>query len=161
MQVGNQKVVSIDYTLTDPQGQVLDTSQDRGPLTYLQGVGNIIPGLERELEGRNKGDQLKVTIPAADAYGERDERLVQPVSRDAFKGVTDIQPGMRFQATGPGGAQGVVTIVSVDPNQVTIDANHPLAGATLNFDVKVVNVREATEQEKSHGHVHGPGGHQH
>ena len=160
MQVANEKIVSIDYTLTSPTGQVLDTSQGRAPLTYLQGGGNIIPGLERQLEGKNKGDHLTVTVPAADAYGERDERLVQPVSRDAFKGVENIQPGMQFQASGPNGAQGVVTVVSVDPNQVTIDANHPLAGVPLTFDVTVVDVREPTEEERAHGHAHGADGHQ-
>jgi FKBP-type peptidyl-prolyl cis-trans isomerase SlyD len=160
MHVTSDKVVSIDYTLTGPEGQVLDTSQDRGPLTYLQGGGNIIPGLERQLEGKNKGESLKVTVPASDAYGERDERLVQPVPRDAFKGIDNIEPGMRFQASGPNGAQGVVTVVDVDPNQVTIDANHPLAGVPLTFDVTVVDVREPTEEEKAHGHAHGPDGHQ-
>lgn len=160
MQIEKDKVVSIDYTLTDPRGQVLDSSQGRGPLTYLQGVGNIIPGLERELEGKNAGDAVKVTVPAADAYGERDERLVQPVPRDAFKGVEELEPGMRFQATGPNGAQGVVTVVKVDPDQITIDANHPLAGVPLTFDVKVVDVRDATAEERQHGHAHGPGGHE-
>jgi FKBP-type peptidyl-prolyl cis-trans isomerase SlyD len=160
MEITNQKVVSIDYTLTGPDGQVLDTSQNRGPLTYMQGGGSIIPGLERQLEGKNVGDELKLTVPAADAYGERDERLVQPVSRDAFKGIENIEAGMRFQASGPGGAQGVVTVVNVEPHQVTIDANHPLAGVPLTFDVKVVDVREPTEEERAHGHAHGADGHQ-
>lgn len=161
MNIQNEKVVSIDYTLTDPQGQVLDSSQGRGPLTYLQGVGNIIPGLEKQLEGRSTGDELKITVPAAEAYGERDERLVQPVPRQAFQGVENIEPGMRFQASGPGGAKGVVTVVKVDPEQVTIDANHPLAGVPLTFDVKVVEVREPTPEEREHGHAHGDGGVQH
>jgi FKBP-type peptidyl-prolyl cis-trans isomerase SlyD len=160
MEISDQKIVSIDYTLTGPDGQVLDSSQNRGPLTYLQGGGNIIPGLERQLEGRNVGDEIKVTVPAADAYGERDERLVTPVPRDAFKGVEKIEPGMRFQASGPNGAQGVVTVVNVEPHQVTIDANHPLAGVPLTFDVKVVNVREPTDEERAHGHAHGADGHQ-
>ncbi len=160
MQVAQDKVVSIDYTLTGPQGEVLDSSQDRGPLTYLQGVGNIIPGLEKQLEGKSTGDQVKVTVPAAEAYGERDERLVQPVPRDSFKGVERLEPGMRFQASVPNGAQGVVTIVSVDQNEVTIDANHPLAGVPLTFDVTVVDVRDATEEERAHRHAHGPDGHQ-
>ena len=153
MQIENEKVVSIDYTLTNPDGQVLDSSQGRGPLTYLQGRGNIIPGLERELEGKNQGDQVRVTVPAADAYGERDERLVQAVPRDAFKGVDKVEAGMRFQATGPNGAQGIVTVLKVDPEQITIDANHPLAGVPLTFDVKVVDVREATEAEQEAGSV--------
>ena len=160
MNITNEKVVSIDYTLTGPDGQVLDTSQDRGPLTYLQGVGNIIPGLERQLEGKFKGDEVKITVPAAEAYGERDERLVQPVPRGAFKDIEKIEPGMQFQASGPGGAQGIVTVVNVEDSQVTIDANHPLAGVPLTFDVKVVDVRDPTPEEKAHGHAHGPDGHQ-
>lgn len=161
MQIENEKVVSIDYTLSNPDGQVLDSSQGRGPLTYLQGRGNIIPGLERQLEGKSQGDEVRVTVPAADAYGERDERLVQAVPRDAFKGVDKVEAGMRFQATGPNGAQGIVTVLKVDPDQITIDANHPLAGVPLTFDVKVVEVRDATADEKTHGHAHGAGGHQH
>jgi len=161
MQVSKDKVVSIDYTLTGPQGQVLDSSQGKEPLTYLQGKGNIIPGLERELEGKNIGDQLNVTVPAADAYGERDERLVQSVPKTAFGDVQNIQPGMQFRANAPGGQSTIVTVTNVSPDQVTVDANHPLAGVPLTFDVKVVGVREATSEEMQHGHVHGPGAVQH
>jgi FKBP-type peptidyl-prolyl cis-trans isomerase SlyD len=160
MAIEKDKVVSIDYTLTGNDGQVLDSSQGREPLAYLHGAGNIIPGLENALEGKSEGDQLNVQIPPDQAYGPRDERMVQPVPRTAFQGVADIQPGMQFQANTNAGTR-LITVVGVEGDQVTIDANHPLAGATLNFDVKVVNVRDATEQEKSHGHVHGPGGHQH
>ena len=160
MAISKDKVVSIDYTLTGDNGQVLDSSQGREPLAYLHGAGNIIPGLETALEGKNEGDQLNVSIPPEQAYGTRDERMVQAVPRTAFQGVADIQPGMQFQAQTQQGAR-LITVVGVEGDQVTIDANHPLAGATLNFDVKVVTVRDATEQEKSHGHVHGPGGHQH
>ena len=159
-EIAKDKVVSIDYTLTGDNGQVLDTSQGREPLAYLHGAGNIIPGLESALEGRNEGDQVNVSIPPDQAYGQRDERMVQAVPRTAFQGVADIKPGMQFQAQTNAGAR-LITVVGVQDDQVTIDANHPLAGATLNFDVKVVNVREATEQEKSHGHVHGPGGNHH
>ena len=161
MPIGNQKVVSINYTLTNPEGKVLDSSQGRAPLTYMQGARNIIPGLERELEGKDVGDKVNVTVPAAQAYGERDPQMVQPVPRDAFKGIDNIQPGMQFQAQAPNGASRVVTVVKVEPEQITIDANHPLAGVPLTFDVTVVDVREATDEEKSHGHVHGAGGHQH
>jgi FKBP-type peptidyl-prolyl cis-trans isomerase SlyD len=160
MAIEKNKVVSIDYTLTGDDGQVLDSSQGREPLAYLHGAGNIIPGLETALEGKSEGDQLNVQVPPDQAYGPRDERMVQPVPRAAFQGVADIQPGMQFQANTNAGTR-LITVVGVQGDQVTIDANHPLAGATLNFDVKVVNVRDATEQEKSHGHVHGPGGHQH
>jgi FKBP-type peptidyl-prolyl cis-trans isomerase SlyD len=161
MQISTQKVVSINYTLTNPEGKVLDSSQGRAPLTYMQGARNIIPGLERELEGKDVGDKVNVTVPAAQAYGERDPQMVQPVPRDAFKGIDNIQPGMRFQAQAPNGASRVVTVVKVEPEQITIDANHPLAGVPLTFDVTVVDVRDATDEEKSHGHVHGAGGHQH
>ena len=160
MAIEKDKVVSIDYTLTGDNGQVLDSSQGREPLAYLHGAGNIIPGLESALEGKDAGDELNVQIPPDQAYGPRDERMVQPVPRAAFQGVPDIQPGMQFQANTNAGTR-LITVVDVAGDQVTIDANHPLAGATLNFDVKIVNVRDATEQEKSHGHVHGPGGHQH
>jgi FKBP-type peptidyl-prolyl cis-trans isomerase SlyD len=160
MAIEKDKVVSIDYTLTGDNGKVLDSSQGREPLAYLHGAGNIIPGLETALEGKNEGDQLNVQIPPDQAYGPRDERMVQPVPRTAFQGVADIQPGMQFQAQTNAGPR-LITVVAVGGDQVTIDANHPLAGATLNFDVTVRNVRDATDQEKSHGHVHGAGGHQH
>ena len=159
MQVGKNKVVSIDYTLTNDGGQVIDTSQGREPLTYLHGAGNLIPGMEGGLEGKAAGDQTKLTIAPADAYGERDEQMVQDVPRSAF-GTADVKAGMQFQARTPEGPR-VVTIVGVKDDQVTVDANHPLAGQTLHFDVKVVDVRDATAEEISHGHVHGAGGHQH
>ena len=160
MAIEKDKVVSIDYTLTGNDGQVLDSSQGREPLAYLHGAGNIIPGLESALEGKSEGEQLNVQIPPDQAYGQRDERMIQPVPRTAFQGVADIQPGMQFQANTNAGTR-LITVVGVQDDQVTIDANHPLAGATLNFDVKIVNVRDATSEEKSHGHVHGAGGHQH
>lgn len=160
MAIEKDKVVSIDYTLTGENGQVLDSSQGREPLAYLHGAGNIIPGLENALEGKSEGDQLNVAIPPEEAYGPRDERMVQPVPRAAFQGVPEIQPGMQFEAKTNAGPR-LITVVGVQGDEVTIDANHPLAGATLNFDVKVVNVRDATSEEKTHGHVHGPGGHQH
>jgi FKBP-type peptidyl-prolyl cis-trans isomerase SlyD len=158
MQIAKDKVVSIDYKLTGPQGQVLDSSEGRGPLTYMQGKGNIIPGLERQLEGKSAGDQVNVTVPAAEAYGERDERLVQSVPKSAFGEVQNIQPGMQFRANAPGGQSTVVTVTNVAPDQVTVDANHPLAGVPLTFDVKVVGVRDATTEEMQHGHTHGSDG---
>jgi FKBP-type peptidyl-prolyl cis-trans isomerase SlyD len=161
MQIAKDKVVSMDYTLTGPGGNVLDSSQGREPLVYMQGAGNIIPGLERELEGKSAGDKVKVTVAPQDAYGERDDRMIQSIPREMFKGVADIQPGMQFQANGPNGERRMVTVAKVEPETVTVDANHPLAGMPLTFDVKVVEVRDATAEEKSHGHAHGPGGHQH
>jgi FKBP-type peptidyl-prolyl cis-trans isomerase SlyD len=160
MQISKNTVATIDYTLTNPQGQVLDTSKGAEPLSYLHGVGGIIPGLENALEGKQTGDNLSVTIEPDQAYGQRNEELVQEVPRRMFQGVDNIQPGMQFRAQGPQGQQ-VVTVVGVQGDNVRIDANHPLAGVTLKFDVNVVGVREATQEEVSHGHVHGAGGHQH
>ncbi|HEX8523653.1 MAG TPA: peptidylprolyl isomerase [Tepidisphaeraceae bacterium] len=160
MNVAKDKIVSIDYTLTGDGGQVLDSSSGRAPLAYLHGAGNIIPGLEQALEGKNSGDQLNVSIPPEQGYGTRDENLVQAVPRTAFQGAPELKAGMQFQANTNMGPR-LLTIVDVRPDQVMVDANHPLAGQTLNFDVKVVEVRDATAEELSHGHPHGPGGHQH
>ncbi len=160
MQIAKHAVVSIDYTLTGPDGQVIDSSQGAEPLTYLHGAGNIVPGLERELEGKQSGDAMNVTIQPDDGYGPRRDQLVQEVSREAFQGVTKIEPGMQFQANTPQGPR-MVTVTKVADQTVTVDANHPLAGVPLKFDVKVVDVRAATAEELQHGHAHGPGGHHH
>jgi FKBP-type peptidyl-prolyl cis-trans isomerase SlyD len=160
MEVAKDKVVSIDYTLTGTEGNVLDTSQGRGPLAYLHGNNNIIPGLENALQGKSQGDQVNVTIAPAQAYGEIDPRMVQIVPRSAFQGAPTINPGMQFQGNTQAGPR-VITVTKVEGDNITIDANHPLAGQTLNFDVKIVDVRDATAEELSHGHVHGAGGHQH
>lgn len=160
MQIGKNAVVSMDYTLTDTGGQVLDTSKGRGPLTYLHGAGNIIPGLEKALEGKAKGDNVKVTIAPEEAYGNVNPALQQAVPKTAFQGVPEVKVGMQFQAQSPQGPV-QVRVVKIEGDQVTIDANHPLAGATLNFDVTIVDVREASAEEASHGHVHTPGHHHH
>lgn len=160
MQIENQKVVSIHYTLTNEAGQILDSSENQEPLAYLHGEGNIIPGLEKALTGRTKGEKLKVTVAPAEGYGERDEDMVQAVPRDAFQGVDEITPGMQFQAQSPQGVQ-LVTVVAVNGDEVTLDGNHPMAGLTLIFDVEIADVRDATSEELDHGHVHGPGGHHH
>ena len=160
MQIANNSVVSFHYTLTDDNGQVLDSSQGREPLVYLQGVGQIVPGLEKAMEGRQVGDQFKVDVVPEEGYGVHHAELVQEVPREAFQGVEDIQPGMQFKGRGP---QGVinVTVTKVENDKVHIDGNHPLAGQTLHFDVEVTEVRPASEEELAHGHVHGEGGHHH
>jgi FKBP-type peptidyl-prolyl cis-trans isomerase SlyD len=157
MQIEKDRVVSIDYTLTSPQGDVLDSSKGRQPLTYLHGAGNLIPGLEAALQGKTAGHSFSVTVAPEDAYGIKDPARVQAVPRSAFSGVPEIKPGMQFQARGPHGVQ-IVTVVSADDQTVTVDANHPLAGMSLKFDVTIVDVRQATEQELSHGHIHGGAG---
>jgi FKBP-type peptidyl-prolyl cis-trans isomerase SlyD len=158
MQIEKNTVATIDYTLTDPNGQVIDTSKGRQPLAYLHGASNIIPGLETALEGKGPGETLAVTVPAAQGYGARDPNLIQPVPRSNFQGIAEIKPGMQFQAQTAEGAR-VVTVVKVDDQNVTVDANHPLAGMDLKFDVQVVGVRQATAEELTHGHAHGPDGH--
>lgn len=160
MQAADNTVVLIHYTLTGDSGEVIDTSEGREPLAYLQGFGNIIPGLEKALSGKRAGDKLKVSIEPADAYGIREDELVQVVPRSAFGGAADLEVGMQFQAQTPAGVR-VVTIVEVEGDDITLDGNHPLAGERLHFDVVVAEVRAATEEELTHGHVHGPGGHHH
>ena len=160
MAVALNTVVLIHYTLKNDSGEVLDSSERDSPLAYLHGRGNLIPGLERELEGKQSGDRLQVTIAPADAYGEYDEALVQRVPRSAVQGVKDLQEGMQLHARTDEGVQTLV-VTQVDKDSVTLDGNHPLAGQTLHFDVEIAEVRKATEEELAHGHVHGPGGHHH
>ena len=154
LMIGEKMVVSMHYTLTDEQGKVLDSSEGAEPLSYLHGAGNIIPGLEKALVGKVADDALKVTVAPSDGYGEVVPELIQKVDKAAFEGVETLEPGMAFEAEGPAGEVQRVVITEVEGNEVTVDGNHPLAGVTLNFDVKIVNVRDATEEEIAHGHVH-------
>ncbi|MDW5376979.1 peptidylprolyl isomerase [Halomonas sp. HP20-15] len=162
MQIAQNSVVAFHYTLTNDSGEVLDSSEGREPLTYLHGSGNIIPGLEKELEGHQSGDKLQVNVSPEEGYGEKQEALVQEVPRDAFQGVESVEPGMQFQAQTQGGPL-MVTVTQVEGDTVVVDGNHPLAGQKLNFDVEIAEVREATNEELEHGHVHGEGeeGHEH
>jgi FKBP-type peptidyl-prolyl cis-trans isomerase SlyD len=160
MQITANCVVSMHYTLKNDAGGVIDSSSGGEPLAYLHGAGNIVPGLEKALEGKQAGDQLSVKVAPEEGYGVRDEALVQQVPRRAFQGVRDIKPGMRFNAQSAQGPM-QVTVTGVQGDLVTIDGNHDLAGQTLNFEVEVTSVREATAEELMHGHVHGPGGHHH
>jgi FKBP-type peptidyl-prolyl cis-trans isomerase SlyD len=155
MQIADKKVVYIHYTLKDKEGMVLDSSSQETPLAYIHGMGDIIPGLEKALAGKSEGDKFNINIEPEEAYGQRNEMLVQTVPRSAFQGVEDLQEGMQFQAQTPNGPQ-MITVTEVEMDQVTVDANHPLAGETLDFDVEVVDIREATEEELDHGHVHNP-----
>jgi len=160
MQVEKNKVVKIDYKLTDDEGRTIDSSEGQEPLSYLHGQGNIIPGLERELDGKQVGAQLQVAVQAKDGYGERNEQLTQQVPREQFAQVPDLQVGMQFQVQSENGPL-MMTIVDIQENVVVVDGNHPLAGVNLNFDVTVRDIRNATEEELAHGHAHGPGGHEH
>jgi len=156
MNIEKDKVVTIDYSLRDAAGKLIDSSDGGEPLVYLHGNSNIIPGLEKELEGKQSGDKVNCVIPAGNAYGERDESLVFKVNKKEFGPDAEVSPGMQFEARGEGSSQ-IVTVVDVSGEEITIDANHPLAGETLHFDVKVVDVREASEEELHHGHVHAGG----
>jgi FKBP-type peptidyl-prolyl cis-trans isomerase SlyD len=160
MPIRKDSVVAIRYTLKDDAGDVIESSNAGHPLAYLHGHGNLIPGLERELEGKNAGDRLDVKVSPSNAYGEYDEELVQRVPRDALRDVADVKAGMRLQAQTEHGIR-TFTVTDVAQDEVTIDGNHPLAGKSLNFEVEITEVRDATQEELSHGHVHGAGGHHH
>jgi len=161
MLISRNKVVRFEYTLTDDSANVLDSSEGGEPLTYLHGGGNIIPGLESALEGKRAGESLGVRIAPAEAYGERDDALIQNVPREMFEDSDSIQIGMQFQSGDPEGETRIVTVVGTDSASITVDGNHPLAGVPLNFTVTIVDVRDASSEELAHGHAHGPGGHQH
>ena len=154
MQIADKMVVSIHYTLTNNEGDVIDSSVDDAPLSYLHGAGNIVPGLETALLGKSVGESLQVTVQPEDAYGERHDEMVQIVPREMFQGVEEIQPGMQFQAEAPDGGVQMIIVADVADNEITVDANHPLAGEVLNFDVSIEAVREPTPEELDHGHVH-------
>ncbi|NLU13602.1 MAG: peptidylprolyl isomerase [Gammaproteobacteria bacterium] len=161
MLIANQHVVAIDYTLSNDAGEVIDSSAGAEPLVYLHGAGNIIAGLEKALLGKAVGDELDVSIEPEEAYGEYSAELITNLGREMFEGVDELEVGMQFHASAPDGGMQIVTIRDIDGDQVTIDGNHPLAGQQLNFKVKVVSIRAASEEELAHGHVHGEGGHQH
>jgi FKBP-type peptidyl-prolyl cis-trans isomerase SlyD len=160
MAIAQDSVVTLHYTLKDDTGEVLDSSSSGEPLAYLHGHGNLVPGLEREITGKNTGDKLSVKISPADGYGEFDKALIQRVPRRSLKGIKNINVGMRLHAQTPQGPQ-AVTVTQIQGDMVTLDGNHPLAGKNLNFDIEITDVRVATEEELEHGHVHGPGDHHH
>jgi len=152
--VKKDMVVTIDYTLRDEDGEVIDSSSDHGPLTYLHGGGNIIQGLEDALEGKSAGDTLNAEIAPEGGYGLRDEGLTQVIPRDVFGFEGDLEAGMQFQAPTENGDI-VVTVVEATEDSVTVDGNHPLAGMPLHFEVTVLELRKATAEELESSHVHG------
>ncbi|PIW47078.1 MAG: peptidylprolyl isomerase [Zetaproteobacteria bacterium CG12_big_fil_rev_8_21_14_0_65_54_13] len=156
MQISHHKVVSAQYTLSNDAGEVIDSSEAGDPLVYLHGEENIIPGLESALTGKAVGDKLKVSLDAVDAYGEYDNELVETVSAGIFEGVDKIEVGMEFETELPDEEEvEFVRVTAVDGDNVTIDGNHPFAGMRLHFDITIEAIREATEEEIEHGHVHG------
>ena len=158
MTIKKDSVVTFNYTLKDDDGTVIDSSSADEPLAYLHGHGNLVPGLERELEGKAAPDKLSVKVTPADGYGEYSRELIQKVPRRALKGIAKITVGMRLHAQTEQGPR-PVTVTAVTGDMITLDGNHPLAGKNLNFDIEILDVRDATAEELEHGHVHGPGGH--
>jgi len=152
MEITDARVASIHYTLTDDDGKVIDKSPESQPLSYFHGAGNIVPGLEKALSGKQAGDSVKVDVEPEEGYGPHNAALVKDVPRELFQGVDKVEPGMQFHAQSERGPL-LVTVVEAGDETVRIDGNHPLAGKTLHFDVSVVDVREASEQEKAEGRV--------
>jgi FKBP-type peptidyl-prolyl cis-trans isomerase SlyD len=161
MKVENGTVVSVDYELHLGDGKVVDASAPDSPLSYIHGEGQIVPGLERALEGLGTGDSKQVVVQPEDGYGVHDARGLQEVPRSAFPADVEPKPGMELTAQAPTGETVPLVIREVKPESVVIDLNHPLAGRTLHFAITVRDVRAATAEELHHGHVHGPGGHSH
>ena len=154
MQIAKNMVVVFDYTLTNHSGQEIENSKESGPFAYIHGSNNIIPGLEKALEGKRVGEKFKIPVAPKDGYGERDDTLVAIVGADRFES-EQVQIGMRFHTETNHGMR-MFTVTKIDGDQVTVDGNHPLAGEPLTFDVNILEVRVATAEELSHGHVHGP-----
>lgn len=162
MLIAADKVVSIDYTLTNDEGEVIDSSGPGDPLVYLHGADNIVTGLEGALAGKTAGDELNIVVEPEEGYGDYHPELVSVVDRAAFEGIDEIEAGMEFEAQSPDGDSQIITVREVDGDEITVDGNHPLAGQRLTFQVKVVDIRDATEDELAHGHPHdGEDGHHH
>ena len=159
MTIQNDKVVTMHYHLTNADGEILDSSRESEPLTYLHGAGNIVSGLERALTSLDVGATTTVQLSPSEAYGEYNADMVQQVPREEFGGIQGLEVGMQLQAQDPNGQTFVVYITEIHDEVVVVDANHPLAGVDLTFDIEIVDVRDATAEELTHGHVHGPEGH--
>ena len=160
MKITTGSVVLFDYTLTDDDKDIIDSSTGSEPLAYIHGEGQIVPGLEAAMEGKSAGDSFKVTVTPEEGYGVHDPENISVVPADQIEGGEELEEGMQLHTEGEFGEE-TVLITKIEGNNVTIDGNHPLAGLTLHFDVTIREVRPATEEELDHGHVHGPEGHQH
>ena len=160
MEIQDGMVVGVHYTLKYDKGDLLDTSAGQDPMIFLYGFGNIISGLEKAIAGKSVGDKLDVTIEPKEGYGIRDEGLKQEIDRGDFEGIDDIQVGMRFQAETENGNI-PIRVVAIEGCKVTVDGNHELAGERLHFSVSIESIREAEQEEITHGHAHGTGGHHH
>jgi FKBP-type peptidyl-prolyl cis-trans isomerase SlyD len=158
--IKSNSVVSLSYCLKNGDGEELDRADKNQPFAYLHGAGQMVPGLEKELDGLNVGDKREVTVPPSEGYGDVIPQLKLQVERASFPKDTDIKPGMQFEAQ-EGEKRIIFTIQAVEGDQISVDGNHPLAGETLHFDVEITGIREATKEEQAHGHAHGEGGAHH
>ncbi|NPA43186.1 MAG: peptidylprolyl isomerase [Chlorobi bacterium] len=162
MAIKPNQVVTLTYTLKDPQtGELLDQSTPDRPLQFITGLGHIIPGLEREIMKMDKGESKEIFVKADDAYGQKNPEAVQEIKRSDLAHIENLEEGMTLYATDSHGHQIPVKILSVSDEKVVIDLNHPMAGKDLLFNVKILDVRDATPEELEHGHMHGEGGHHH
>lgn len=157
MKIEQNKVVVMHYAVMDSEETLIDSSYDHQPLAFIHGSGFLIPGLEAALENKIVGDKFVADVPAEQGYGERHEGFVQTVPKEMFQGIEDLDVGMQLRASTDEGEQTVI-VVGMEDDTITVDGNHPLAGIDLKFEVEILEVREATEEELSHGHVHGEGG---
>lgn len=160
LKIQENTVVTLNFTLTNTKGKVIDASEQTGPIVYIQGSKDVLEGIESAVEGLTVNDKTEVKIDACDAYGEYDDNNLSSVPRQAFAGLDQLTVGMQLQEETSDGAI-LVTIKEINDEQVLVDTNHPLAGQTLHFKLEVIALREATAEELDHGHVHGPDGHTH
>ena len=162
MKIAPNKVVVLHYAVSDSEGTLIDSSYDHSPLSIIHGSGYLIPGLESALVDHEVGDKFEVAVAADNAYGERHDGFVQTVPKAMFESIEDLDVGTQLRATTDEGEQTVI-VIDVTDDEITVDGNHPLAGIDLQFDVEILEIRDATEEELAHGHVHSEGGcgHQH
>lgn len=162
MTIAKHSIATLHYTLKDDAGEILDVADENNPFLYMHGVGGMIPGLEKALDSKQAGEKVVISVPPADAYGERNPNLTQDVPREMFGSIPDedMVVGAQFQAQTDQGVE-IITVAAIEGDTIKIDGNHPMAGETLHFDVDVIDVRDATDEEIAHGHPHGPGGVQH
>jgi FKBP-type peptidyl-prolyl cis-trans isomerase SlyD len=160
MMVADKKVVGMEYTLKNTAGEILDSNEGEELLYFIQGEGNIVPGLEKAMAGKSEGDHFEVTVKAAEGYGEYDEERIRRIPRSQAKNLGNVKVGAMLQMRGPHGVE-VLKVTHVTEQEIVADANHELAGQDLFFTVHVAEIRDATKEELEHGHAHGPGGHHH
>ena len=156
MKITNNSVVVMHYAVSDSEGTLIDSSYDHKPMAIIQGTGYLIPGLEDALIGHQEGDKFEVAISSEQAYGNRHDEYVQTVPKELLQGVEELAVGTQLRASTDDGEQTVI-VIDVTDDEVTVDGNHPLAGLDLSFDVDILDVRTATEEELAHGHIHAEG----